>query len=87
MRHSQKLSIGTWLSIGSPIVTEQIAGFSFQWLLFDLEHGCMTEANLLANMQVIGNKSTECIVRLGDFKSALVARVLDWGPQVLWFLM
>lgn len=81
MRNSQELGIGTWLSIGSPIVTELIANFPFQWLLFDLEHGCMTETNLLANIQAAGRKNTECIVRLGDFRSALAARVLDWGAS------
>ncbi|MDE0222343.1 MAG: aldolase/citrate lyase family protein [Spirochaetaceae bacterium] len=36
---SRRVSVGTWISIGHPDVTEMLAHQGFDWLLFDLEHG------------------------------------------------
>ena len=41
LRASQPF-FGTWLSVGSPVIAELAAESGFDWLLFDLEHGCGT---------------------------------------------
>lgn len=74
---TQGMGTGTWIASGSPVMTELIDGLGFDWLLFDLEHGNMSENEVLHNLQVV--RHARVIVRIGEFSPALIARVLDWG--------
>jgi len=78
---NRRLGIGTWLSTGSPIVAEIASECGFDWLLLDMEHGCLTEAGLLANLQAAKHSGVKLIVRVGSLDPALIARVLDWGAS------
>jgi 2-dehydro-3-deoxyglucarate aldolase/4-hydroxy-2-oxoheptanedioate aldolase len=73
--------LGTWLSIGSPVIAELAAESGFDWLLFDLEHGCGSEAALLGQLQALRSTSAAAIVRVGAPHADLIARVLDWGAD------
>lgn len=74
-------SIGTWLSIGSPVIAELAAECEFDWLLFDLEHGCGNEAGLLHNLQAVRGAKAAAIVRVGAPHADLIARILDLGAH------
>lgn len=76
---NRMLSTGTWISLGSPIVTEVISMMKFDWLLFDLEHGFMQEHDILPNLMAVKSSGTKVIVRIGEFRNGLIARLLDWG--------
>ena len=76
-----KLALGTWLSIGSPVIAELAAQCGFDWVLLDLEHGCGTEATILPQIQAIRGTATSAIVRVGAPHPELIARVLDWGAH------
>lgn len=71
--------IGTWLSIGSPIIAELAAASGFDWLLFDLEHGAHSDAVLMSNLQAIKGSPAMAIVRVGAPHPDLILRALDWG--------
>ncbi len=71
--------IGTWLSIGSPIIAELAAASGFDWLLFDLEHGAHSDAVLMGNLQAIKGTRAMAIVRVGAPHPDLILRALDWG--------
>lgn len=77
----RKPCLGTWMSLGSPVVAELAAQCGFDWLLFDLEHGCGSEAALLPQLQAIRGTDTAAIVRVGAPHADLIARVLDWGAD------
>ncbi|MDR0902924.1 MAG: hypothetical protein LBM92_09185 [Opitutaceae bacterium] len=74
-------TIGTWLSIGSPIIAELAAECGFDWLLFDFEHGCSSEASLIGNLQALNGSACVPIVRVGAPHPDLLSRVLDWGAK------
>lgn len=80
MRERSK-HVGAWLNIGSPVIAELAASFPFHWILFDLEHGCGTEATLLSNLQAAKGNKTALIVRPGQYDPALISRILDWGAS------
>ena len=82
---AKSLHIGTWLGIGSPVIAELAAECGFDWLLFDLEHGCGTDAALLTQLQAIRGNGTASIVRVGAPHPDLVLRALDWGADGLMF--
>ncbi|TLD68361.1 2-dehydro-3-deoxyglucarate aldolase [Phragmitibacter flavus] len=73
--------LGTWMSIGSPVIAEIAAHSGFDWLLFDLEHGNEAEAALPAQLRAISATHCKAIVRVGAIYPDLIARVLDWGAH------
>ncbi|MFZ4764781.1 MAG: HpcH/HpaI aldolase family protein [Roseimicrobium sp.] len=74
-------SIGTWLSIGSPVIAELAALCGFDWVLLDLEHGNESEAALPSQLRALRGSRTRGIVRVGAPHADLIARVLDWGAH------
>lgn len=75
------LRVGTWLSIGSPVIAELAAQCGFHWILMDLEHGCESEAALPNQLRAIRGSGVQAIVRVGAPHADLIARVLDWGAD------
>lgn len=74
-------SIGTWLSIGSPVIAELAALSGFDWVLLDLEHGSTSEAAVPDQLRALRGSHTKGIVRVGAPHPDLIARVLDWGAH------
>jgi 2-dehydro-3-deoxyglucarate aldolase/4-hydroxy-2-oxoheptanedioate aldolase len=79
MKH--EASIGTWLSVGSPIIAEVAALCGFDWVLLDLEHGSAPEAAIPDQLRALRGSQTKGIVRVGAPHPDLIARVLDWGAD------
>jgi len=73
--------IGSWLSIGSPVIAELAALSGFDWVLLDLEHGSAPEAALPEQLRALRGSRTQGIVRVGAPHPELIARVLDWGAH------
>lgn len=80
-KNAKLLGKGTWITIGSPIITELVSNFKFDWLLFDMEHGYLTESCLLGNIQAVRDGEIKQIVRVPSLDPALIARVLDRGAS------
>lgn len=76
-----KTHIGTFLSIGSPAVTELAAECGFDWVLIDLEHGCESEAALPNQLRALRGSNMLAIVRVSAPHADLISRVLDWGAH------
>ena len=74
-------SIGSWLTMGSPAIAELAALCGFDWLLFDLEHGCESEAALPDLLRALRGTQTRAIVRVGSPQPDVIGRVLDWGAD------
>jgi 2-keto-3-deoxy-L-rhamnonate aldolase RhmA len=81
MNEHSDIQLGTWLSIGSPVIAELAALSGFDWVLLDLEHGCASEASLPDQLRALKGTSTLGIVRVGAPYPDLIARVLDWGAD------
>ena len=77
----KKPHLGTWLSIGSQVIAELAAESGFDWLLFDLEHGCGSEAALFGQLLALRGACAAAIVRIGAPNADLIGRVLDWGAD------
>jgi 2-dehydro-3-deoxyglucarate aldolase/4-hydroxy-2-oxoheptanedioate aldolase len=76
-----KSSIGTWLSIGSPVIAELAALSGFGWVLLDLEHGNVSEAGIPEQLRALRGSQTKGVVRVGALQADLIARLLDWGAD------
>ena len=80
-KNTKLLGKGTWITIGSPIITELVSNFKFDWLLFDMEHGYLTESSLLGNIHAVRDSEIIQIIRVPSFDPSLIARVLDRGAS------
>ena len=78
---SPRFHLGTWLSLGSPVIAELAGLCGFDWLLIDLEHGCVGEASLFQTLQALRGSRSAVIVRVGAPHPDLIQRVLDWGAD------
>ena len=75
------IALGTWLSVGSPVIAELAAACGLDWVLIDLEHGSASEAAVPDQLRALRGTTTQGIVRVGTLDPALIARVLDWGAD------
>ena len=78
---ARRFHLGTWLSLGSPMIAELAGLCGFDWLLIDLEHGCGGEAALFQTLQALRGSRSAVIVRVGAPYPDLIQRVLDWGAD------
>jgi 2-keto-3-deoxy-L-rhamnonate aldolase RhmA len=76
-----RLHPGSWISSGSPVITELAAECGFDWLLIDMEHGLGSEEGLLAQLMAFKGTSTAAIVRVGAPHPDLILRALDRGAD------
>jgi 4-hydroxy-2-oxoheptanedioate aldolase len=71
--------LGTFVNLGSPLVTEICAMAGFDWLLIDLEHGAGGEEALVGQVLAAAAHSVPVIVRVESVERIRVGRVLDLG--------
>jgi 2-dehydro-3-deoxyglucarate aldolase/4-hydroxy-2-oxoheptanedioate aldolase len=63
------------------VVAELAALSGFDWVLFDLEHGCGSEAGLPDQLRALRGSPTRGIVRVAAPAPDQIGRVLDWGAD------
>jgi 2-keto-3-deoxy-L-rhamnonate aldolase RhmA len=73
------LLIGTFVSLGSPLVVNTLAVAGFDFLLLDLEHGAGDEGVLQGQMFAAEAEGAAAIVRTETFERIRIGRVLDLG--------
>jgi 2-keto-3-deoxy-L-rhamnonate aldolase RhmA len=75
----ERPAIGTFLNLGSALVTEICAMAGFDWLLADLEHGAGGEEALVGQVLAAAAHDVPLIVRVESVERIRVGRVLDLG--------
>ena len=74
--------IGLWLGLANPITADLCANAGFDWLLIDGEHAPNDMRSILAQAQVIGNRS-HTIARPPIGQTHLIKQILDLGIQTI----
>jgi len=75
----ERPAIGTFLNLGSALVTELCAMAGFDWLLADLEHGAGGEEALVGQVLAAAAHDVPLFVRVESVERIRVGRVLDLG--------
>ncbi|MEW5714185.1 MULTISPECIES: HpcH/HpaI aldolase family protein [Pseudomonas] len=83
-------SVGCWLTLASPAVTELLAHCGFDWLVIDTEHGPGDVQDVAAQLRAIDAANAQGArvtgaVRVTANDAAQVKRVMDCGAQTLVF--
>lgn len=81
MNAVKHLGLGTWISIGDPVVTEIVSQLGFGWLLMDMEHGSLDPASLPDNLRACSECGIFKIVRVGEPSAHLIGHILDYGAD------
>ena len=77
-----KPSVGTWIEMNNPDVSEQLSSLGFDWLVFDVEHGLFTMPDLQRMMQSM-SANADCIplVRVPINEPVYFKWALDMGAH------
>jgi len=77
-------SVGAWVSVGHPDVSEALANVGFDWIVFDMEH-CPLDIGTIQTLMQSMSYTRECvpIVRVAWNDIVLIKRALDIGAHGL----
>jgi 2-dehydro-3-deoxyglucarate aldolase/4-hydroxy-2-oxoheptanedioate aldolase len=76
---SEGVLVGSFLTLGSPIVAELMAIAGFDWLVVDLEHGAGDEGDLIGQLHAVGRTATPILVRVEAIEQIRFLKALDRG--------
>ncbi|MDA4112059.1 MAG: aldolase/citrate lyase family protein [Thaumarchaeota archaeon] len=77
--YSGKTSLGTWITIGSPDVTDTLKQLNFDWFVLDTEHSYFSIETARNLMLALLDSKTVPLVRVGENDQYLIKRALDIG--------
>lgn len=77
----KKLTLGSWLTVASPVITEIMAKVGFDWLAIDMEHSAITLSEAQQMLQLIELSGVTPLVRVGQNDPDLIKRVMDAGAH------
>jgi 2-dehydro-3-deoxyglucarate aldolase len=78
---NNKLTIGSWVTIGHQAIVEIMASAGFEWLTIDLEHSVIElekAQHLIAHIQA---NNMSALVRVSKNEEVIIKRVMDAGAD------
>jgi 4-hydroxy-2-oxoheptanedioate aldolase len=81
--YSGKTCFGTFVTIGSPDITDILKHLGFDWFVFDTEHSYLSTSDLKTMIQTLESTAVSSITRIGQIDQYLVKRALDVGSEGL----
>jgi 2-dehydro-3-deoxyglucarate aldolase len=76
-----KLTIGSWITIGHTAIAEIMVKAGFDWLAIDMEHSVITLDHAQQLIQVIELSGVTPLVRVGENDPAVIKRIMDAGAH------
>ena len=80
---SGKVTIGTWVTIGHPEISEILSTLPFDWLVFDMEHAPLDVGVVEVLMMPLRGTNITPLVRIPWNDLVIIKRVLDIGAYGL----
>src|SRR2546422_4045913 len=74
-------TLGLWVTLESPTITEIAVTLGFDWVVIDAEHGHLDFKEILEHVRVTHSSSTTPLVRIQEIEQGLIKRVLDIGAD------
>ena len=77
--NNNKVTIGTWITIGNNSIVEILATADFDWMAIDMEHSSVSieqAQNLISTMEA---KGVSPLVRVGKNDDLIIKQVMDAG--------
>jgi 2-dehydro-3-deoxyglucarate aldolase/4-hydroxy-2-oxoheptanedioate aldolase len=74
---------GSWLMSATPTTAEAMGWAGFDFLVVDLEHAPLENAQAIAHLRAIAATPARAVVRIAETNAQLIKRALDIGAQTL----
>lgn len=79
--HAGDITLGGWCAIPSSLSAEIMGKAGFDWVLIDMQHGCMGYETAVEMIRAIDLGSSAPVVRVPANDSAKIGRMLDAGAM------
>ncbi|HEX5379579.1 MAG TPA: aldolase/citrate lyase family protein [Phenylobacterium sp.] len=76
---SGEVTLGAWCMIPSALTAEALGKAGFDWVLIDMQHGCMDYETALSMIRAVDLSSAVPVVRVPWNDPGIIGRVLDAG--------
>lgn len=77
----RQASIGIWITLESPSVTEIATVMGVDWVVIDAEHGLLDFKEIAEHLRVLKHTRTTGLVRIPALDGSYIKRVLDLGAE------
>jgi 2-keto-3-deoxy-L-rhamnonate aldolase RhmA len=74
-------TLGLWVTLESPTITEIGVTLGLDWVVIDTEHGSLDFKEVVEHLRVTRNSATTPLVRIPETTPGIIKRVLDLGAQ------
>jgi len=74
-------TLGLWVTLESPSITEIATDLDLDWVVIDAEHGHLDLKEIVEHLRAARNTGTTALVRIQEIEQGLIKRVLDIGAE------
>lgn len=74
-------TLGLWVTLEAPSITEIAVMLGFDWIVIDAEHGHLDFKEIVGHLRVTRNSGTTPLVRIQEIEQGLIKRILDLGAE------
>jgi 2-keto-3-deoxy-L-rhamnonate aldolase RhmA len=76
-----EITLGLWVTLESPTITEIAVSLDLDWVVIDTEHGHLDYKEVLEHIRATRNSGTTPLVRIPETTQGVIKRVLDLGAH------
>jgi|ERR1051326_6956064 2-keto-3-deoxy-L-rhamnonate aldolase RhmA len=76
-----RTTLGLWVTLESPSITEIATDLELDWVVIDAEHGHLDLKEIVEHIRAARNTNTTVLVRIQEIEQGLIKRVLDIGAD------
>ena len=76
-----ELTLGLWVTLESPSITEAAVAIGIDWITIDAEHGHLGWNDIVHHVRAAVRSETPVVVRIAELNGGLIKRVLDIGAD------
>jgi 2-keto-3-deoxy-L-rhamnonate aldolase RhmA len=76
-----RTTVGLWVTLESPTITEIAVTLGCDWVVIDAEHGHLDFKEIQEHVRLTRNTPTTPLVRIAEVQQGLIKRVLDIGAE------
>lgn len=77
----QRQTVGVWVTLESPSVTEAAVMMGADWICVDMEHGHLDMKEVMEHVRTVRGTETSALVRVPAIEQGVIKRVLDIGAH------
>lgn len=78
---SRQSTVGLWVTLESPSITEIAVTLGLDWVVIDAEHGHLDWKEIVEHLRAAVRSSTIVLVRIAELNVGLIKRALDIGAD------